>query len=342
VAPVQQREWKTVLHQFVNDPSQGGLIPLGYAITSADLDVPERQAAILRDCRAVTPEYEGKWDAVCGRDGAPDFGSMDRLAAFARANAMDLHGHTLCWHRAIPRHFRDAEPNQFRSAATSYIAETVHRYRGAMHSWHVVNEPLRLADGRSDGLRQTPFLAAIGPEYLHELFFLAASLDPNAVLVLNEMGLEYDSPHAEQKRDAMLRLLETAVARDVPITCLGIQSHLHARDFNNGDHRCFSNWLRRVSELGISIMLTELDVDDRGLGGDLTMRDAAVADVCRNYVSLVLENADLRCVTLWGLSDDRSWLNADRGSSEARPLALDRDLTRKPVWQTLAALLGQR
>jgi endo-1,4-beta-xylanase len=329
------------LHQFVNDPSQGGLIPLGYAITSADLDVPARQAAILRDCNAITPEYEGKWDAVCGRDGALDFGSMDRLAAFAQANALDLHGHTLCWHRAIPRHFLDTEPKPFGSAATSYIAETIQRYRGAMHSWHVVNEPLRLADGRSDGMRQTPFLAAIGPEYLHELFFLAASLDPNALLVLNEMGLEYDSPQAEQKRVAMLGLLETALTRDVPIACLGIQSHLHAEDFRMGDHRSFATWLRRVSELGIPIMLTELDVDDRGLEGDLTIRDEAVASVYRDYVSLVLENANLRSVTLWGLSDDGSWINGEKGGIEARPLALDRDLRRKPAWHRLAACLAK-
>jgi endo-1,4-beta-xylanase len=313
---------------------------LGYAITSADLDVPQRRAAILRDCSAVTPEYEGKWDAVCGRDGALDFWSLDGLAAFAQANALDLHGHTLCWHRAIPERFLNTEPNQFRSAATSYIAETVHRYRGVMHSWHVVNEPLRLADGRSDGLRQTPFLAAIGPEYLHELFFLVASLDPNAVLVLNEMGLEYDSSQADLKRDAMLRLLETALTRDVPIASLGIQSHLHAEDFRMGDHRSFATWLRRVSELGISIMLTELDVDDRGLEGDLTTRDEAVASVYRDYVSLVLENANVRSVTLWGLSDDRSWLNEGKVSSDARPLALDRHLQRKPAWHALAALLG--
>ena len=211
-----------------------------------------------------------------------------------------------------------------------------------MQSWHVVNEPLRLADGRSDGLRQTPYLTAFGPGYLHELFFLAASLDPNAVLVLNEMGLEYDSPQAEQKREAMVRLLETAVTHGVPISSLGIQSHLNAQDFRTDAHRSFATWLRRISELGISIMLTELDVDDRGLEGDVAMRDETVANVYRDYVSLVLEHADLRSVTLWGLSDDRSWLNADEGGSDARPLALDRHLQRKPAWHELAALLGHR
>ncbi|SMQ85512.1 endo-1,4-beta-xylanase [Devosia lucknowensis] len=313
----------------------------GYAIATADLDHSARRAVILRDCTSLTPEYEGKWDAVCQADGSLDFAALDCLADFAKAHGLALHGHTLCWHGSIPRQFTKVDAERFRAAATVYWGNAVDRYRGVMRSWHVVNEPLYLPDGRDDGLRLTPYLQAFGPPYLHELFQLVASRDPHAVLVLNEMGLEDQSPEADAKRRAMLRLLESALRHGVPIHALGLQSHLDAATFLRGGHERFARWLRDVTDLGLRVSVTELDVDDRGLEGNIVVRDAASAEVYREYLALVRDNALLRDITVWGLSDDRSWLNAEHIDPAARPLLFDEHLIPKQAWHEMTATTGQ-
>lgn len=323
-----------------NSRDASAFIPFGYAIRSVDLEDPYRRQAILTDCTAVTPEFEAKWDAICNADGKLCFKGLDRLAAFAQANALDFHGHTLCWHGAIPTRFRDAEPAQFRLAAASYLSNAVGRYRGTVASWHVVNEPLHLADGRPDGLRRTPYLEAFGANYIDDIFFLAAASDPQAILVINEMGLEYDSPAAEKKRQAMLGLLKGAIGRGAPIDCIGLQSHLVAKDYRAANHDAFANWLGRVGQLGVDVMITELDIDDRGLEMDEEKREGNVAGIYRDYVSLVRENARLRSVTVWGISDDCSWLNQQLGLEPAQPLIRDHQLRLKPAWFELNDLLS--
>jgi endo-1,4-beta-xylanase len=76
--------------------------------------------------------------------------------------------------------------------------------------------------GREDGLRASPFLEAFGPDYIGIAYRAAAEADPAAVLVLNEMGLEYGSEAAERKRRALLGLLNRELARGTPIQAVGI------------------------------------------------------------------------------------------------------------------------
>jgi endo-1,4-beta-xylanase len=218
------------------------------------------------------------------------------------------------------------------------------RYAGELHSWDVVNEPLEPDHGQKDGLRETPFLAAFGPDYIQTAFREASRLDPRAILVLNEMGLEYASPAAERKRRQMLTLLEREMARGTPIACLGIQSHLTALEQprNHPELRAF---LREVQAMGLSTMITEMDVSDHLCPRDRRLRDAIVADTYRAYLELVFEESRVLAVSTWRLSDDGTWLNGFRPRPDAarqRPLLYDRAVRRKPAWYAVRdALLNE-
>ncbi len=202
----------------------------GTAIGTSDLALQPRKHVILRDCDLVTPEYEMKWDAICRHPQEPDYGACDTLVAFASGNGLAFHGHTLWWHEAIPAAHREGRDKTFPEAALQHLRATVSRYAGRLRSWDVVNEALEPAHDRQDGLRIAPFLHAMGPDYIGLAFREAAALDPAAILVLNEMGLEYAHPDAGKKRRAMLALLERELPRGTPIACLGIQSHLTAME----------------------------------------------------------------------------------------------------------------
>jgi endo-1,4-beta-xylanase len=115
--------------------------------------------------------------------------------------------------------------------------------------------------GRRDGLRNSRFLEAFGPDFIETAFREAAAIDPHAILVLNEMGLEYASRPAERKRRHMIALLDRELARGTPIACLGIQSHLTAME-QPREHPELRAFLREIREMGLSVMITEMDVSD--------------------------------------------------------------------------------
>jgi endo-1,4-beta-xylanase len=324
--------------------AQNGML-FGTALCTSDLLSQPAVRTILRDCSIVTPEYELKWDYVCRLQGKLDYSAADTLISFASNHALAVHGHTLWWHEAVPPSLQKNSDKHFWEAALNHLTSTMARFAGRLHSWDVVNEPLEPAQGRRDGLRETRFLAAFGPDYIETAFRQASLLDPGAILVLNEMGLEYDSPAAERKRRQMLALLEREKARGTPIACLGIQSHLTALE-QPRSHLELRAFLREVRAMGLSVMITEMDVSDHLCPRDRKQRDAIVAETYRGYLDLVLEEVEVLAVSTWGLSDDRTWLNGFRPRPDGAPqrsLLLDRAIRRKPAWHgVLEALLNGR
>src|SRR5690242_14208076 len=59
--------------------------------------------AVLADCTFIVPEYEWKWDRLAGRSHHCDTSPIRRYLAFAEQNDLSIRGHTLVWHRAMPR-----------------------------------------------------------------------------------------------------------------------------------------------------------------------------------------------------------------------------------------------
>jgi endo-1,4-beta-xylanase len=314
----------------------------GTAICTPDLAAEPRRDAILRDCDTLTPEYELKWDAILNTLGVPGYHAADRLVAFAEDHGLAFHGHTLWWHESIPEALNGSSDHEFAEGALRHLEMTMGRYAGRLRSWDVVNEPLDLSHGQEHGLRNSRFLTALGPDYISLAYRQAASLDPQAILVLNEMGLEFALPGAEEKRRAMLALLERELAAGTPITCLGIQSHLTALE-QPRDHLEFRAFLREIRRMGLSVMISEMDVSDHLCPQDLAERDRLVADTYKAYLNLVLEESEVLAVCTWGLSDDRTWLNGFRPRPDCtpqRPLPLDLELRRKPAWHAIQEALS--
>lgn len=327
----------------LKDAAHHRQLHFGAAVSTVDLHEPGYARAIRRDCTILSAEYEMKWDAVeeaGSREGA-SFGPADEIIAFADAHGLAVHGHTLWWHQAVPRHLVSAAPSRFADAALGHVQRMVSRFAGRVLSWDVVNEPLAQGEDKPDDLRPSPFLDAFGPDYIGLAYRMAAEADPNALLVLNEMGLEYASEGAERKRRVMLALLERELAAGTPIGCLGIQSHLEARP-QSPAHPGLRQFLKEVRALGLPVMITELDVADHACRRDRRKRDRSVADTYRAYLALVLEEVDVRAIITWGLTDRSTWLSGFRprpDGAPVRPLPLDAALRRKPAWHAIAGVL---
>jgi endo-1,4-beta-xylanase len=268
----------------------------------------------------------------------------DWLVDFAVAHGLLCRGHNLLWYWSIPKWFKElSDRSMARTAMLRRVTGMVSRYRGRIDSWDVVNEPVGPDDDRADHLRADVFLKQVGPEYLSLAYTAARAADQEARLVLNECGVEYDTPDMDRKRAAVLDLLEDMRKRHVPIDALGIQAHLSVRRYPFSEQK-LRDYLRRAAAMDLEIQITELDCTDELAPPDIPARDRLVADEYRRFLDVALDEPAVKIVMSWGLSDRYSWIvrhenNAEErrpDGTEERPLPFDRDLQRKPAWHALA------
>jgi endo-1,4-beta-xylanase len=294
------------------------------------------------EANIFAPEWALKWMHTEPQPNGFDFSDADSLANFARRHDMLMHGHTLVWYAALPRWVTELTLARAAEAALErHIATLVQRYRRQIWAWDVVNEPVDPADGLPDGHRKSIWYRLLGPTYLDLAFRLARQADPAVALGLNEYGIEYVENASQAKRAAFLTLLRKLRERNVPVDRVGLQSHLDAH--RTLDRKGLTDFLRAVRALGCELMVTELDVNDVKIPGDIRARDLAVSRHADEYLDIIHGVARPLSITTWGLTDRHSWLRqynkrADR--QPLRPLAFDADLNRKPLWATLARYLS--
>ena len=261
--------------------------------------------------------------------------------AFAGDAGLPVRGHTLVWHESLPDWFRSvADRRTAGPLLARHIAVVCRRYRGRIRSWDVVNEGIAPEDGRSDGLRDTPWLRLLGPNYISEAFNLAAAADPSAVLVYNDYDLSDAGRKAQLKRAAVLRLLDRLAASGTPVHAIGLQAHLTtAMQFDGRELRAFCD---EIAGRGLQVLITELDVMDEGAVRDPAGQDRRVARTYRSFLEIVLPHrAVVACVT-WGLSDQYSWLRfvkRRKPSGDLRPLPYDQFYRRKPAYNAISAVI---
>jgi endo-1,4-beta-xylanase len=300
------------------------------------------RAAVTTECGIITPENSLKWAALRPAPDQFDFSRGDALRDFAASSGMAFRGHTLVWHNSLPAWFASTVNAQNAERyLTEHITTVARHYAASIQSWDVVNEAVDPASGRADGLRASPWLTMLGPQYIDLAFATAAAADPGALLCYNEYGLEFT--WSGSRRDATLRLLAGLQSRGVPLHALGVQGHVGGTGWAQFDASGFGAFLRDVARLGLRIYVTELDVKDNTMSADVTARDQQVAAVYRDYLAVALAEPAVAAVITWGLSDKYSWIKTSAPRSDGlavRPLPLDADMKRKPAWDAIAAAFG--
>ena len=281
-----------------------------------------------------------------------DFVEVEPFFQYAQQNSLLFRGHPLIWHQFNADWVQEkltqpgVSKDEINSIFTREISAKVKQYRGSVDSWDVVNEAVNPEDGREDGLRETDWLRHLGTNYIEQAFLLARGNDANAKLFYNDFGLVYADDWHSRRRDAVLRLLNKLVSNNAPIYGLGIQSHLSGEKNQDFDCQKFSQFLQDVQSLGLTIYISELDVNDRDLPQDIRTRDRLIADTYYQYLSCALENTAVKAVISWGLIDTYSWLqNAEFAQrpdgDEQRPLLFDKNYQPKPAFHAVMRALSE-
>ncbi|WP_373525383.1 endo-1,4-beta-xylanase [Nostoc sp.] len=275
----------------------------GTAISS-DILLKEKDYAdlIARECSIATPNGELKWNATEPQPGKFTFESADAIADFCQKHKMELHGHTLFWHMAKP----DWVPYPpTLKMIERHVKGVMGHYRNSpvLKSWDIANEIIADNENETDnatyGLRR-----GVKPELIRDLFLFAASVDSKKKFYLNDFGIE----GATWKSDRFLKMVEYLKNKEVKIDGAGIQSHLWFSTAYAFDEKGFSSVLKRLNDLEVKPVITELDIIiDTPLPDSIKKLDQMVADSYKRYLDLCFA-ANVDTVITWGISDRHTWI----------------------------------
>src|SRR5260370_16569584 len=209
----------------------------------------------LRECDYFTTVVALKWAAVERSPGSFNFTSMDALANFALANKKRLCGHTLVWHKSVPQWATSLvlEKDGWKFMQR-YFQAALSRYGHAIAQWDVINEPIETGY-RMDGLRNSLFLRAFGVDYIARALWEARQLAPQAKLMINEFGLEYDLRVEHDRRYHFIKLLERLKQAAVPLDGVGLQAHL-ALSTGPLSPDVFGQFLNNIADLRLVIAIS--------------------------------------------------------------------------------------
>ncbi|NUP76131.1 MAG: hypothetical protein HOV96_01105, partial [Nonomuraea sp.] len=289
----------------------------------------EHGKLLLRHFASVTPGNALKWDATEPREGEFTFAEGDYLVDFALAHGMKVRGHTLAWHSQTPDWvFEGADKETLLRRLENHVRTLVTRYKGKIGVWDVVNEVID--ENQPDGLRRSKWYELTGLDFIRTAFRVAHEADPAAELVINDYNTEFP-----RKREALYKLVEKLKAEGVPIDGVGHQLHLN---IEQPPASAVEDTIERFAALGVDQQVTELDVSvytDFVSSYD-TISPELLAQQGHRYKELFdvfrRQAAHLSSVTVWGASDDVSWLQSFPITRLNAPLPFDDELQAKPAY----------
>lgn len=277
--------------------------PIGTAAAYQMLRDPAIAQIVAREFNLLTASGM-KWIALHPDPDRYDFTEADWNVSFAEEHGMQIHGHNLCWNNpgGNPGWLKASlNRDNARDILMSHITTVMKRYEGRIATWDVVNEPIVSWPVKTGGLYPGIWLEALGPEYIDIAFHAAAQADPKALRIMNVHALEQDTPEDELARTRVLGWLKELLARGVPIQAVGIESHLDAaRPLADGAMRKF---LATIQDMGLRVLVTELDVKETRTSGNSHDWDVTVANYYSNYLTEVLSTVRPQSIIFWCLTD---------------------------------------
>jgi endo-1,4-beta-xylanase len=291
----------------------------GTAVNSGKLSDSTYSTILAREFGMVTPENEMKWDATEPSRGTFTFGNADAIVSRATSIGARMRGHTLVWHSQLPSWVGSiTSASDLTTVMHNHINGVMGHYKGRIYAWDVVNEAF--ADG-SSGLRSSIWTQRLGNNtgWIEDAFRTARAADPAAKLCYNDYNTDNWSDAKTQGVYAMVRDFK---AREVPIDCVGFQSH-----FNSASPvpASYQTTLATFAALGVDVQITELDIEGSG---------TAQADSYRTVVRACMAVARCAGITVWGIRDSDSW------RASGTPLLFDANGNKKPAYDAVLSALN--
>lgn len=307
---------------------------------NVDNEEEPRAKLIAEQYNAVVCENEMKFDATEPNQGDFSFYHGDRLVNFAERHGMRVRGHALAWHQQVPawltadgnRNTKNRSREELLAILKNHITNVVSHWKGRVAEWDVANEVLSddqtsiYSNPSSYDLRPSVWATGIGEDFLDSAFVWTHAIDPDAILILNDYGVE---GKGWGKSEALYNLAMRLKNSGIPINGVGLQAHM---DVGLGYLSSIEQNIARYQQAGLLCHITELDL---GMDGNT---QSIQEEQARNYYALArmaMKYENCGTLMIWGLSDDLTWRNGKR------PLLYDANLNAKPAYWGVHAALRQ-
>ncbi len=306
---------------------------VGVAVNPTRINTPDYTKIYTQEFNSITAENAMKMRSILkGIDTEGnliyDWTQSDAIVDFAEVNNMNLHGHTLVWHRSIPDFLKnfDGTNQEFESIIEKYITAVVSRYKGKVDSWDVVNEAIA---EKSVEFRESIFLERMGVDYVKKCFQYARSADKDVKLFYNDYGLVYDN----EKQQGAFQMIDELIKAKL-IDGVGYQMHI---DYNFPSKSALKSATDLSIQRKLLVHYAELDVRTNPKGDiqeSTVERLQAQGNKVFEVVSIFNEipNEYKYALTVWGLKDDDSWVTPEYGFPDW-PLLFNSSFAKKEAYK---------
>ena len=267
-----------------------------------------------------------------------NFSRIDQVVDYATAHHMAIQMHHFIWgdEKWLPDWLKNGGYNkqQLLALIHNHISVVGGRYSGRVEEWSVVNE----AFSRAQHLYSLHDWWAdhIGDQsYIDKSFIWARQADPHAKLLLNDFNDEIYSGTS----NAMYNYIKAAKQRSVPIDGIGMQMHIDASK-RPSKQEVISN-MQRFGKLGVSVYVTELDVNMGSVIGSSDYKDKLQAAIYYDMVRACIESKVCPSFSILGITDKETWYNYI-GTKNANPLPFNKNYNPKPAYYALYNALAQQ
>lgn len=325
---------KQVKHQFLFGCTEFSAIPYANGeLQGREAEITEEIFRLFFDLFNYTtlPFYWGRFEPVKGK---PDTKRTKIASQWLVSKGITIKGHPLCWHTATAPWLMDMSNMDILTTQLNRIRRDMTDFAGLVDIWDVINEVVIMPIFNKYDNGITRICKELGRiRTVREVFAAAKSANPDATLLLNDF----------ETSEAYDILIEGCLEAGVPISAIGIQSHMHQGYWGVEKTQ---EILERYSRFNLPLHFTEntlvsgkimppeiVDLNDYVVDewpSDPEGLERQAQEVETHYRTLFAD-PNIESVTWWGFTDG-GWLKAPSGLITA-------DGKVKPAYETLRKLI---
>ena len=302
-------------------------IPTGALTSNSRItNVPAYKQTLLDNYSMVLIDGDMYPDKKNGTLTQLDFSKFDNTIKFIQAMGVPVEFQHVI--RDERRWFPESANNQTlktqdaEQALRVNVRKVMERYKDAVTIWSVVNEAIN-GDGHG-GFTHNPYYDAMGIDYIRVAFDEAHKISPDATLLYNDFDLESDSRKRAEVHKFLQPLIDSGLVDGV-----GIQMHYDGSRPPNKS--VVLKAIKEIGSWGVSVHITELDVDMTNFKGTPDEKLRAQAKIYNEMIAALLESGYAGSISTFGFTDLTSLYGTDKepAALASSPLPFDSDFHAK-------------
>ena len=242
-----------------------------------------------------------------------NFDTVDKVMKICYENGIGMRAHTLVWHSQTPQWFFK---NEY-SASNGYVSQSVmdarmefyiktvmnhvysSRYGSCVYAWDVVNEYLHATNS---GWEAVYGKCGNRPAFVKRAYQYAYDcLDYYGLS--GKVSLFYNDFNTYMEVNDVITMINYINSDKKLCNGVGMQSHV-GTTFPSVDY--YTQALKAFVNAGFEVQITELDTSSKSSSDQANY----VYQLMKNVNSVKKSGGNISGITLWGISDDVSWISA--------------------------------